>query len=45
MLGAAHLRVVLECMQHSGALCVTGATIDEGLLQHHRIVAQGKDVV
>ena len=45
MLGTAHLRVMLKGMQHSGAFCMTGATIDEGLLQHHRIVAQRKDVV
>ena len=45
MMGARHLRVVLEGMQHSGALSVTGATIDEELLQHHRIVTQSKDVV
>lgn len=32
MLSATHLRVVLEGMQHSGALCMAGASIDEGLL-------------
>ncbi len=39
------LRVVLEGMQDSGTLSVTGATIDEWLLQHHSIVPQSKDVV
>lgn len=40
-----NLRVVLEGMQHSRPLCMTGAAIDEGLLQHYRIVAQRKYVV
>lgn len=41
----ADLGVVLEGMQDSGALSVAGAPINEGLLQHHSIVPQSKDVV
>ena len=39
------LRVVLEGMQDPSALSVAGPSVDEGLLQHHSVVAQRKDVV
>ena len=36
---------MLEGVQDPRAFCMAGASIDEGLLQHHSIVAQRKDVV
>ena len=41
----ADLGVVLEVMQDPSALSMAGPSIDEGLLQHHSVVAQRKDVV
>ncbi len=40
-----HLRIMLESVQDSGALSMAGATIDEGLLQHHSIVTQREYIV